>query len=258
MTNHYLKQCWPDLLTHICGTRGRWVNSLWPCDAIWWQRSGSTLTAPSHYLNQCWLIVSKVQWHLSEGNFTKRYLSHQSLKLVSKLLNLNLFKSPRGQWVKRGIWIALLSLPCVYFCQAIQMSLIESVGISQNHDVIKWKHFQCYWPFVWGIHQLPVNSPQKGQWRGASVFSLTWVWINGWVNNHEYGDLRRHHGHYDVTVMFLCKMLHYWSWNLCVARKFTGLHPEKLDFHSAGAKVNWQWGQVGWMLADHRDGLLVF
>ena len=22
-----------------------------------------------------------------------------------------------------------------------------------------------------------------------------------------------------------------------------------------GAKVNWQWGQVGWMLADHRDGL---
>ena len=23
-----------------------------------------------------------------------------------------------------------------------------------------------------------------------------------------------------------------------------------------GAKANWQWGQVGWMLADHRDGLL--
>ena len=22
-----------------------------------------------------------------------------------------------------------------------------------------------------------------------------------------------------------------------------------------GAKVNWQWGQVGWMLADHRNGL---
>ena len=52
-------------------------NSLWPSDAIWRQRSGSTLaqvmacclTAPSHYLNQCWLI-NKVQWHLSEGNFT--------------------------------------------------------------------------------------------------------------------------------------------------------------------------------------------
>ena len=47
------------------------VNSLWPSDAIWRQRSGSTLaqvmacwlTAPSHYLNQCWLIISEVQWH---------------------------------------------------------------------------------------------------------------------------------------------------------------------------------------------------
>ena len=37
-------------------------------------RSGSTLvqvmacclTAPSHYLNQCWLIISKVLWHSSE------------------------------------------------------------------------------------------------------------------------------------------------------------------------------------------------
>ena len=43
-------------------------KSLRPSDAIWWHRSGSTLTqvmawcltAPSHYLNQCWLIISKV------------------------------------------------------------------------------------------------------------------------------------------------------------------------------------------------------
>ena len=29
------------------------------------------LTAPSHYLNQCWLIVSTDQWCLSKGNFTR-------------------------------------------------------------------------------------------------------------------------------------------------------------------------------------------
>ena len=54
-------------------------NSLGPSDTIWWYRSGSTLaqvmacclTAPSHYLNQCWLIISKVQWHLSEGIFVR-------------------------------------------------------------------------------------------------------------------------------------------------------------------------------------------
>ena len=32
-------------------------------------------------------------------------------------------------------------------------------------------------------------------------FSLICVWINGWVNNREAGDLRRYRAHYDVTVM---------------------------------------------------------
>ena len=68
-------------------------------------------------------------------------------------------------------------------------------------DVIKWEHFPCYWPFVRGIHWSPVNSPQKGQWRGALMFSLICVWINGWVNSREAGDLRRYRAHYDVTVM---------------------------------------------------------
>ena len=58
-------------------------------------------------------------------------------------------------------------------------------------DVIKWKHFPRYWPFVRGIHRFPVNSPHKGQWRGALMFSLIFVWINDWVNNREAGDLRR-------------------------------------------------------------------
>ena len=29
-------------------------------------------------------------------------------------------------------------------------------------DVIKWKHFPRYWPFVRGIHRSTVNSPHKG------------------------------------------------------------------------------------------------
>ena len=70
-----------------------------------------------------------------------------------------------------------------------------------HDDVIKWKHFPRYWLFVRGIHRSPVNSPQKGQWRGALMFSLICVWINGWVNNCEAGDLRRYLAHYDVTVM---------------------------------------------------------
>ena len=70
-----------------------------------------------------------------------------------------------------------------------------------HDDVIKWRHFPRYWPFLRGIHRSTVNSPHKGQWRGALMFSLICVWINGWVNNREAGDLRRYHSHYDVIVM---------------------------------------------------------
>ena len=59
-------------------SRGRWVNWLWPSDAIWCRRTWSTLVqvmdcclmAPSHYLKQCGLITSKVLCHSPEGNFT--------------------------------------------------------------------------------------------------------------------------------------------------------------------------------------------
>ena len=74
----------------------------------------------------------------------------------------------------------------------------------QTHDdVIKWKHFLRYWPFVRRIHRSPVNSPHKGQWRGALMFSLICVWINGWVNNREAGVLRRYRAYYDATVMII-------------------------------------------------------
>ena len=79
------------------------------------------------------------------------------------------------------------------------LSMMSSVSV--HGDIIKWKHFPRYWPFVRGIHRSPVNSPRKGQWRGALMFPLICVWINGWVNNREAGDLRRHRGHYDVNVM---------------------------------------------------------
>ena len=70
-----------------------------------------------------------------------------------------------------------------------------------HDDVIRWKHFPRYWPFVRGIHRSPVNSPHNGQCRGALMLPVICAWINGWVNNREAGDLRRHRGHYDFTVM---------------------------------------------------------
>ena len=74
---------------------------------------------------------------------------------------------------------------------------------SYHDDVIKWKHFPRYWPFVRGIHRSPVNSPHKGQWRGALTFSLICAWTNGRVDNRDAGDLRHHRAHYDDTVIFM-------------------------------------------------------
>ena len=67
---------------------------------------------------------------------------------------------------------------------------------------------------LWGIHGWPVNSPHKGQWRGALVFSLICAWTNGWVNNRQAGDLRRHRAHYDIIVM-LYNTLKTKKWQIC-------------------------------------------
>ena len=57
-----------------------------------------------------------------------------------------------------------------------------------------WRHqmetFSASLDFVRGIH------------RGPLMFALICVWINGWANNREAGDLTRHRAHYDVIVMW--------------------------------------------------------
>ena len=70
-----------------------------------------------------------------------------------------------------------------------------------HEGIIKWKHFPRYWPLVRGIRPSPVNYPHKDQSRWALMFSLIYAWINGWENNREACDLRRHRTHYDVSVM---------------------------------------------------------
>ena len=144
------------------------------------QVMASCLTASSHYLDQNSLITRKVQWHSSEGDLTRHTsATNNKIRLKITFIQLISFKSPRVNELSHSIHLSNLT----------------------HDDVIKWKYFPRYWPFVRGIHRSPVNSPYKGQWRGALRFSLISVWINGRVNNHEAGDLRHHHAHYDVIVM---------------------------------------------------------
>ena len=87
-------------------------------------------------------------------------------------------------------------------CNLIPLWHNQSPPTHPHDDVIKWKHFPHYWPFVRGIHLSLVNSRHKGQWRRALMFSLICAWRKGCANNWDAGDLRCHQAHYDVTVIY--------------------------------------------------------
>ena len=106
--------------------------------------------------------------------------------------------------IKYSLFLLISSFVCIQWHSTSTMRPIKSC-IFYTHPW--WRHQMetfsallaiCASP---GIHRSPVNSAHKGQWRGALVFSLICVWINGWVNNREAGDLRRYRAHYDVFVL---------------------------------------------------------
>ena len=61
---------------------------------------------------------------------------------------------------------------------------------ASHDDVIKWKHFPRYWPFVRGVTGgFPSQRPVR---RSFDFFSLIFTWTNDWTNNRDACDLRHH------------------------------------------------------------------
>ena len=85
-------------------------------------------------------------------------------------------------------------VPAIGWCR-FQIYLPHHMMTSSNGNI---SHITD--PFVTGIHRW--ISPHKGRWRRAVILCLIWAWTNGWANNRDVGDLRRHHAYYDVMVMF--------------------------------------------------------
>ena len=115
---------------------------------IWWHRTGSTLaqvmacclTAPSHYLNECWFLISKAQWHSPwEVEAVNPWLEFEICLFKMPLLLLLL--SPRGQWVK--IWIrvdspAYLIVELIFHWCAGQHNSVgfENNGKNQQYQLL--------------------------------------------------------------------------------------------------------------------------
>ena len=144
------------------------------------------------YWFDCWIV--SIQWSLklirpfdtTRGNFTLR-----TIFCITCVITFNLFPFSTTLWY-------LSKWPPTF----LTYGGASYFSIQDLHDdVIRWKRFPRYWPFVRGIHRSPVNSPHKGQWCEALMFSLTCPWTNGWVNNRYASDVRHHRAHHDITVI---------------------------------------------------------
>ena len=114
-----------------------------------WISIKCSLRVPKGPTNNIPALVQKMAWHrvgdkpLSEPKVTQ--LNNNNTRGLADSAN-----NSKRNWL---------------FVQTSFISLCNVV----HDDVIKWKHFPRYWPFVRGIHRSPVNSPHKGQWRGAQM-----------------------------------------------------------------------------------------
>ena len=159
------------------------------------------------YLWWIFLVFSSVKaiwickWNSQDGG--QRRFSRSRCRADSRLApsrwETSLQSNAVSHWLRENLQLALQI--CICLSPSLQQAQLWWQNWTRHDDVIKWKHFPRYWPFVRGIHRSPVNSPRKGQWRGALMFNLICTQIKGWVNNREAGDLRRNRAHYDVTVM---------------------------------------------------------
>ena len=124
------------------------------------QSPGNTLHVLSQYT---WQYITKFKWSMWLPNIS---LKSRQVRISQSMLNLKICFLPS-------------------YCENKGLFLLHSSGakfVSLFYDdVIKWKHFPCYWPFAWGINRLIVDSPHKGQWRGALMFSVMFAWPKEWT-----------------------------------------------------------------------------
>ena len=111
------------------------MNPIWPSGAIWRHRSGPTLaqvmacclTAPSHYMNQCWLVINKAQWHSSECDLScdNSAINHWNQFKKIRILNwIQMCQGGNGSWlVTATYWITshVASLTINSIFQKMQM-----------------------------------------------------------------------------------------------------------------------------------------
>ena len=113
--------------------------------------------APSHYLSQCWVIVSKVQWHSWEGNLQK--LPQPSItKINLKIPNIKSYSNP--PWVNK----------------LISWHPIDQQVAENFNNPVWWQNSGPLWPMLVCRHRLfIITSPHHHYqwWQSQLAATLT-------------------------------------------------------------------------------------
>ena len=112
------------------------------------------------------LLVNFQKWKVSNSKLVLAYAKYDHFNVLCNDIIKEYIAFPK-MLSMLGTWF--------YWMWSTHMrhtAVGETNTPKKEHDVIKWKHFPRYWPFVRGMHQSPMVSPHKGQWGGALMFSL--------------------------------------------------------------------------------------
>ena len=134
----------------------------------------------NHLTPACWSTFWKSNFKQQLGC---RFDIMDNMSYFVVLWQVQLFMS----WYIRSFF-GFTFLNILYFFKYSCTNIFHRRSLYTVYNVMKWKHFPRYWPFVRGIHRSP-----------ALTFYFICTWISDWVNNREAGDLRRHCAHYDVS-----------------------------------------------------------
>ena len=164
---------------------------------------------------QTWAHINRL--FLCIQHFVSRLVKACLTKQITKFHILQYYKNKTGQ---KPVCIFHLAYrrhnsrsQSKQWPQVVANSVRPWLFLSERRPTyLSWNMLTGIVSISWWRHQMetfsallafvpPVNSPHKGHWRGTLMFSLICVWINGWVNIREAGDLRRYCAHYHVTVM---------------------------------------------------------
>ena len=127
------------------------------------------LKAPSHYFNQCWLIISKVQWHSSEGNFTRDSPSviKISMKITCLTFPSNLLVANEHDELTpkedQNIHITLIAHSHYHSCWMLMVRQASSRAVCR-HD-----YWPCSLPGIFGF--------QLQKWEKTEITNVCCFWL---------------------------------------------------------------------------------